>query len=191
MPADLQNFCWFIFVSFIVQIIASILYYFQINNLPVLHVYTVLGFLCLIRFYNQLFKGFIKPIVLWIVAIVFTIYSIINSIFIQDILTFNSYALSVEAIIIIILALSTFGLMMNDIVREKRVEIIKSLNWINTGLFIYYSSSLLVFYSGNMISSYSLTPLVRYTWFIYALFSVIMYICFFIGLWKRPRKSAF
>ncbi|MEP2950949.1 MAG: hypothetical protein ABJO91_13110 [Ekhidna sp.] len=184
----MKYFSWFIFVSVAVQLIASIIYYKEGNNLPILHIYTVVGFLCLINFYNKLFDGLIKPTLLWALGIIFVIYSVINSIFIQDIYTFNSYALSVQAVFIIIFSLTTFGFLMNEIVREKRVYIIKSLSWINAGLFIYYSSSLLVFYFGNMINSLSWTPLIRYTWFIYALFSIIMYICFFIGLWKRPRN---
>ncbi len=189
LPREMKYFSWFIFVSFTVQVIASILFYNSENNMPLLHIYTVVGFVCLIIFYNQIFDGLIKPKILWILAAVFVLYSIVNSIFVQDIYTFNSYALSVEAVIIIILSLTTFVFLMNDIVKERRMAIIKSISWINAGLFIYYSSSLLVFYFGNMIINFSRTPLVRYTWFIYALFSIIMYFCFFIGLWKRPRKS--
>lgn len=191
LPGEMKYFSWFIFISFVVQIVASILFYFDENNLPVLHVYTVLGFLALIAFYNQIFDGLIKPVLLWVIAIGFTIYSILNSAFIQGITTFNSYALSVESILIITLSLTTFVFLMNDIVKEKRLAIVKSLSWINSGLFIYYASSLLVFYFGNMIIQLSYTPLLRYTWFLYALFSIIMYICFFIGLWKLPKKSTF
>ncbi|MEO9482280.1 MAG: hypothetical protein ABJG47_02495 [Ekhidna sp.] len=188
LPREMKYFSWFVFVSFVVQVIASIFYYNKENNLPLLHIYTVVGFVCLMIFYNQIFDGLIKPMILWVLAAVFVVYSILNSIFIQDIYTFNSYALSVEAVIIIILSLTTFVFLMNDIVKEKRIAVIKSISWINAGLFIYYSSSLLVFYFGNMIINFSKTPLVRYTWFIYALFSIIMYICFFIGLWNRPKR---
>ena len=191
LPQEIKYFSWFIFVSFGVQVIASILFYNKENNLQVLHFYTVAGFICLIAFYNKIFSGLIRPSVLWIIAILFTIYSVINSIFVQDIRTFNTYALSVEAILVIIFSLATFMLLMNDIVREKRTQIVPSLNWINAGLFIYYSSSLLVFYFANMINSASNNVLVKYIWFIYALFSIVMYICFFIGLWKRPRKLVF
>ncbi|WP_436517670.1 hypothetical protein [Ekhidna sp. To15] len=187
LPKEIKYFSWFIFVSFTVQVVASILFHNKENNLPVLHVYTVVGFVCLMVFYNKVFDGLIRPKILWVVAGLFVTFSIINSIFIQNINTFNSYALSVEAVIIIILSLTTFVFLMNDIVKERRVAIVKSISWINAGLFIYYSSSLLVFYFGNMIISFSQTPLVRYTWFIYALFSIIMYICFFVGLWKRPK----
>ncbi|WP_462247649.1 hypothetical protein [Ekhidna sp.] len=189
LPKEMKYFSWFVIISFLVQVIASLLYHNGENNMPLLHIYTVVGFICLVFFYNQIFDGLIKPKILWILAGVFVLYSIINSIFIQDIYTFNSYALSVEAVFIIILSLTTFVFLMNDIVKEKRMAIIKSISWINAGLFIYYASSLLVFYFGNMIINFSRTPLVRYTWFIYALFSIIMYFCFFIGLWNRPRKS--
>lgn len=187
----MKYFSWFIFISFVVQAAASVLFYMKENNLPILHIYTVLGFLVLIAFYNQIFDGLIKPVLLWVIAIGFSIYSIINSVFIQDITTFNSYALSVESILVIILSLTTFVFLMNDIVKEKRLTIVKSLSWINSGLFIYYASSLLVFYFGNMIIQLSYTPLLRYTCFLYALFSIIMYICFFIGLWKLPKRSTF
>lgn len=187
LPREMKYFSWFIFVSAIVQAVASILFYNKENNLPVLHIYTVVGFLFLINFYNHIFDGLIRPRILWTLGVLFVTYSIINSIFIQDIYTFNSYALSVQAVLIIILSLTTFAFLMNDIVRERRIGIINSLSWINAGLFIYYSSSLLVFYFGNMINSMSFSPLKRYTWFIYALFSIIMYFCFFVGLWKRPK----
>lgn len=189
LPREMKYFSWFVFVSVIVQAIASILFYSRENNLPVLHIYTIVGFLFLINFYNQIFDGLIRPRILWTLGILFVVYSVINSIFIQDIYTFNSYALSVQAILIIILSLTTFAFLMNDIVRARRINIINSLTWINAGLFIYYSSSLLVFYFGNMINDMAVTPLKRYTWFIYALFSIIMYLCFFVGLWKRPRTS--
>lgn len=189
LPKEMKYISWFILTSFVIQVIASILFYNGENNLPLLHIYTVVGFVCLIIFYNQIFDGLIKPKILWILSTVFVLFSVINSIFIQDIYTFNSYALSVEAVIIIILSLTTFVFLMNDIVKKKRMAVIKSISWINAGLFIYYSSSLLVFYFGNMIINFSRTPLVHYTWFIYALFSIIMYFCFFIGLWKRPKKS--
>ncbi len=119
LPREMKYFSWFIFVSFTVQVIASILYYNSENNLPLLHIYTVVGFVCLIIFYNQIFDGLIKPKILWILSAVFVLYSVINSIFIQDIYTFNSYALSVEAVIIIILSLTAFVFLMNDIVKKE------------------------------------------------------------------------
>jgi hypothetical protein len=189
LPREIKYFSWFIFLSCVVQLIASILFYHKQNNLMVLHFYTPVGFLFLIGFYNQIFDGLIRQKMLIIIGVLFLIYSVINSVFVQDIYSFNTYALSIEAILVVIFSLTSFAFLMNDIVRQKRTDIIRSINWINAGLFIYYSSSILVFYFGNIINSFSKLPQSKYIWSIYALFSVIMYLCFFIGLWKSPKFS--
>jgi hypothetical protein len=62
------------------------------------------------------------------------------------------------------------------------------LTWINSGLFIYYVSSLLIFYFGQVITDTFSKELNRYMWIFHAFFSLVMYSCFFVGLWKRPKS---
>lgn len=188
LPRELKTFSWFLFLTGMIQLLSSWFYYQKQNNMPILHFYVVAGSISLTAFYQDLFKGFIKPNVLWTLTAIFVILSLCNSIWIQDIYTFNSYALTLQSVLIIVMSLTSFRILMNDIVREKRMSLIKSFNWINSGLFIYYTSSLLVFYFGNVITLFSQSPLIKYTWTLHALFSSAMYICFFIGLWKRPRN---
>jgi hypothetical protein len=78
-------------------------------------------------------------------------------------------------------------LLLNDTVKERRKQDIPSLHWINSGLFIYYSSNLLIFYFGALITHALSKQLNRYTWMLHSFFSIVMYTCFFIGLWKRPK----
>lgn len=185
---ELRVFTYFLFLAGIVELVSKIFWFQSINNLPLLHVYVAGGFVLQAWFYNSVLKGFINPRIIWIVVILFTVFTIINSLFFQSIYTFNSYAVTVQAILILILSLSTYFLLLNDIVKQERVSLLKSLNWINSGMFIYYASSLLIFYFSDLIFTHYSNFANKYLWSIHTLFLIIMNVCFFIGLWKRPAK---
>lgn len=193
LPAELKTFAWFVLVSGMIELISRIYWFNSKNNMPLLHLYVALGFICLSLFYQQVLNGFIdKKIIRWIL-IGFLAFTTVNTLFIQPIYTFNSYALMAESVIIVIFSLSTYMLMLNDIVRKKRIGLIKSLNWINSGLFIYYASSLIIFNFANLFFSdlsfkvFSKNFNIQ-TWVLHSFFSITMYCCFFVGLWYRPRK---
>jgi hypothetical protein len=183
----LKVFSWFVFLSGIIQFTSLAFWYAGKNNMPLLHIYVAAGFICLAWFYRTLLNGFIKAKIIWLIAILFLLFTIINSLFIQPVFTFNSYALTVESILIIILTLFTFRFFLNDIVKETSGRDIKSLNWINSGLFIYYASSMLIFYFGAIITRTFSRDLNLYTWIFHSFFSIVMYTCFLIGLWKRSK----
>ncbi|PZR38985.1 MAG: hypothetical protein DI538_08035 [Azospira oryzae] len=185
---ELKSFSWFLIISGIIQFISSALWYARTNNLPLLHIYVAVGFFLIAYFYIQVLDEFINKKIIWIILLLFLTFSVLNSIFIQPILTFASYSLTVESILIIILSLSTYIMLLDDIVRDKLKGLSKSLNWINSGLFIYYSSNLLIFYFGDTITHTFSKEISRYTWVLHSFFSVIMYCCFFVGLWYRPKN---
>jgi hypothetical protein len=187
LPHRIQVFTWFILLSGIIEASSRILWFNGKNNMPLLHLYVAGGFLCLSYFYRYLLKDFVNPKIIWIVQIAFTVFTLINSLFIQNVYTFNSYALTVESVILVIFSLTTYLLMMNDVVKKNHARIHKSVDWLNSGIFIYYASSLLIFHFGNMITILSPSALVDYTWVLHALFSVVMYCCFFVGLWNQVK----
>jgi uncharacterized membrane protein YczE len=89
--------------------------------------------------------------------------------------------------LLIIFSIFTFMVLMNDIVKDKRPQLHPFLNWINSGVFVYYLCSLMVFYFGNLfIQDYS-SLINQYLWSMHSIFLVAMYCCFFIGLWKSPK----
>jgi hypothetical protein len=188
LDQTLKIFCYFLFVSDLVQMLSLFCWFKGVNNLPILHVYVPIGFICLTYFYVTVLKGFINGNILWLGALFFLLLSVINSIWIQKPFTYNSYALSLESILIIIYSTSTFIFLLNHIFKESKTGLITSLNWINSGLFIYYLSSLIIFYFGNLLAVHSTSIFIKYTWAFHAFFSIIMYTCFIIALWKRPNK---
>lgn len=188
LPAQLKTFSRFVFLSGIIELLSRICWFYQKNNMPLLHIYVAGGFVLVALFYQHVLKDVIHKNIIPAILVAFLLFTGINSLFIQPIYTFNSNALTVEAILIIVLSLSTFIFLMNDIVKKKFVHLVKSINWINSGLFIYYSSSLLIFHYGNLITLFAPSHLVKYTWVLHSFFSAIMYCCFFAGLWNRPRN---
>ncbi|MCJ8291675.1 MAG: hypothetical protein HRT58_04880 [Crocinitomicaceae bacterium] len=187
---ELRVFSGFLFLSILIQIPSVILYLLEMNNMPLLHIYTLLGGYILIRFYRVLLKNYLAIKVLSIVSGLFVLFAIIDSLFIEGIFTFNTIGLTVEAVIVVILALSTFNLLMQEKSQFQDKQMLKSISWINSGFFIYFSSNLLLYYFGDYLvrSTISISSF-RIVWTLHSLFSITMYIFFFIALWKTPKKS--
>lgn len=193
LPKELRTFSWFLYLSALTEIASRAFWLYKSNNMPLLHLYVAGGFFCLALFYEKVLEGFIDQKIIRGTLITFIIFTGTNSIFVQDIFTYNSYALTVESVLILILSLSTFMLMLEDIVKKKREGLARSLNWINSGLFIYYASSLIIFnfakafFSDLSFKVFSVEFNLQ-TWMLHAFFSFVMYSCFFVGLWLRPRN---
>ena len=187
LQQELKIFSWLLFVSGLIQFISLILALNGINNMPLLHLYVAAGFILMAMFYSAVLNGFVDAKIIWTTTIIFTVYTIINSAFFERIFTFNSNALTVESVLVIIFSISTYMLFLTDDIKESKKHILSSLNWINSGIFIYYLSNLLIYYFGNIITGPFSQELNLYTWVLHSFFSVVMYFCFFVGLWKRPR----
>ncbi len=183
-----KTIVWFILLSGIIEIISRILWFKSANNLPLLHVYVAAGFVCLTLFYEDIFKGVIGKKITRSILLLFLFFTLLNSLFIQGIFSYNSYALTAEAIIIIIYSLSCFIIMLNDVMKKRYHGMVFSINWINSGIFIYYTSSLLIFHFGHILALLTPSDMLTYTWVVHAFFSMVMYCCFFVALWNLPRK---
>ncbi len=188
LKPDLKWFAGFLFVSGILQLVSFSLWFMKINNLFVLHLLVPLGFVFLAMYYRNVLQAFLDRSILLITAACFVVFSAINSCYYQHPDVFNSNALTVECVLILILSLSTYTLFLNKELERKNLQSVSSLNWINSGLFVYHVSTLLIFYFGEYITSHVGLELSRYTWVVHSFFSVIMYFCFWKGLWKRTIK---
>lgn len=190
LTVQAKNISYFIFFSCTIEIFSKILWYRGENNLPLLHLYVLVGFLLIIWFYRSILIRFIHDSIFLFVALSFTLFTLVNSLFFETIFTFNSTALSVQAVLLITFSIFTFMVLMNDIVKDKRPELHPFLNWINSGVFVYYLSSLMVFYFSSMFIQIYSSLTNQYLWSMHSIFLMVMYSCFFIGLWKSPKVSS-
>lgn len=181
-PPELKTITVYLLVALVTQILSFLLWYQKKNNLPILHVYTVLEFLILLTFYYRLLKGFLHRVIFIVLAIVFPLFSILNSIFIEHIFTFNSYSRSIEALIFIFLSVSWFVKAVS--INPAYTGQYRAFHYIVAGFLIYFSGSLLLFSFGGSIDKLSL-PFRLNVWTLNTTLAVLLYSLIAAGLWKQ------
>ncbi len=151
------------------------------NNLWLLHYYTPLEFACICWLYSHVLKDFVRTSAFWVLGLGFACLSALNSLFLQDIDTFNTYARSLEGILVILLCLIWFFRTLTEL-KIKRLEQ-DPVFWVNTGFLLYFSGNVLLFAFSNYIIHIN-RALNLYIWAFHALFSILLYFFITIGLWK-------
>ncbi|WP_045114865.1 hypothetical protein [Microscilla marina] len=174
-----------LWVGVLVEIVARTLAIYKLPNLPALHVYVVIEFALLAWMYQLYLHKTYARYVIPVIIIAFTIFSIINSLFIQSIYTFNTYSRPISNLLLIIFALSYFYKML----RELKVRYLEKapMFWVNTGILIYFSGSLFLFIFSNYIVSDK--GLLLLMWNIHSFLNIIHNIFYTIGLWLSRENS--
>ncbi|SHF18784.1 hypothetical protein SAMN04488522_102372 [Pedobacter caeni] len=154
------------------------------NNLPVLHIYTMIEFTTIMLFYQYIFKDYIAKSRFWILIAVFLIFCLLNATYIQKWTIFNTYPRTLESIIVIGSSLYYYYKITKQ---SLYIQIEKSpVFWINTAFFIYFSGSFLLFTVSNYILPYSF-EFNMMVWQFHAFLSIIKDILIFIGLWQYRK----
>ncbi len=182
---ELKTLSWYLILTGVLQIASLVMWFLHVNNLPVLHVLVPLRFVLLVFMYKSILSGYVRSWVLDALIVGFCVFSVVNTIFFDPWNTFNSNAMTLESIILIILSLSTYVFLMDKRMTEHLKNYLRSVELMNSGVFIYYTSSLLLTYFGKYTIQVINPELSRYTWIIHGIFSVIMYYFFWRALWKR------
>jgi hypothetical protein len=164
------------------------MFFNKVNNMPVLHLYTLLGGVQLLFFYSIIYQQVISQFIRNSIAILFVIFVVLNSIFWESIFTFNSNALTLQAALLTTLSLAYFGLSLQSSGNDQSKT--SNYQWINSGIFIYFSSNLLLYYFSEYILE-EILPGIQFlnVWTIYSLPTFAAYTCYSIGLWKITRHS--
>jgi hypothetical protein len=175
----------YVAVSGIINLAATIIAkFYHSNNLPLLHVLTVLELYILVLFYQQLLFSSRIPFMFRLLPLVFLAACVFNAVFFQDIYTYNSYARSLEALIIMLLAINYFA----KIAASSQSSKIYALPgfWFNTAVFLYFSGAFMLFIFSNFIVGVSRHNF-NIIWNIHAALVLLMYLLFTIGF-KQCKK---
>jgi hypothetical protein len=184
-PPALKTIFYYLALAVCTHLLSFVLWKLRRNNLPVLHVYTVLEYLVLLRFYYLILKGFIPVAVFYILAFIFPAFSITDSLLLEKIYTFNTYSRSVEALIFIFLSVCWFVKTVSDAGTNENTN--RPLNYIAGGLLIYFAGSVVLFSFRDLISQLTRSFLMN-VWSLHTLLLFLMYILITAGLWKHSRK---
>lgn len=114
----------------------------NINNLPLLHIYTLAEFLFLSGFFIYVLNKHMVPVVVAI-GVLFSVCCIFNMAYLQNVYIYNSYSRPLAAGIIIFYAMLY---LLRQTTSENDDEILRQpKSWIVIGLLIYFCSSIFYF----------------------------------------------
>ncbi|MDB4926662.1 hypothetical protein [Mucilaginibacter sp.] len=180
----LKVILYFLVFSAVLQTVNMILSSQYIPNLFVFHFYAIFEFAFVSWFYSLQFKGLINKLIPPMV-LTFAVLCVINFFYIQKKLEFNTYTRSLEAVIIIGYCVMFFNKQMQTNSKYKWGSL--SLNWINTGLLIFYSCSFFIF----MFSNYLLNAnkhIITVVWSTYDTIIILENILFAIAFYKCRKQ---
>ncbi|WP_299259424.1 hypothetical protein [uncultured Aquimarina sp.] len=155
------------------------------NNLPLYHFYAVIEFVLIINIYRIVLSKIFSKQVFIILGVAFTIFAIMNTLFFQNLNTFNSNVTTLMGLLVIFLALSYFYALLKE-VKYSALET-NPMFWINAGFLIYFSSNLILFFINNNMFKGS-TEASYLVWGLHAIVNIVLTIFYTIALWVHPGK---
>jgi hypothetical protein len=183
LPGPARSIFHYLIFSGIINCIAIVLARNGINNLPLLHLYTVAEFALLTVFYRQVFAPPAKRLLYPYGAIVFAVFCVINAIFFQSLFSYNTFPRTIESLLLIIMALLFFYKMLSA---EQEGAWYKNMfTWFNIGLLLYFSGSLSLFLLSDVLLRNK--QLNEIAWIIHASLVLVMYILFAGGFLSCKR----
>jgi len=190
---SLKYFTILLLLSLIIQAAAHFLWMqkspgnTKVNNLYLLHAYTLGEFILITLFYHPIFKerALWRNTVLGFLCIVSTLI-VANSIFLQPITVFNSNAKTLTQSIFIAYATAFF---LQETSNKENLYF-PSLKTINSAILLYYAGSLFIFMFGNVF--FQLDDFHKIFWVANALLYLIFQLLVFYAIWQfRQTKSTY
>lgn len=189
IPQEISALRGFLLIDAVTEWLAKWLAVLQVNNLPLLHLYTPLEFWAISWFYKvvfaewALFQRYFYP---WVIGI--SVLLMGNSIFLEPLTGFNSNAKTLTQIIIITYSIAYFFRSFGKTdFSEKRAL---AIALINVGILFYYSGSLFIFMFSKALNSPEFqtnTSVQVFFWMLNGALFLLFQILIFIATWKVAR----
>ena len=160
----------------------SLGFFWGAPNLYLLHIYTIFDFILL----TLIFKPVLNQKMVNALLFIFPLFAVINSIFFEQLITFNVLNRSISAFLIMLYALSFFTKALKEM---KILQLEKTpLFWISIGALFYNAASFFIFlFSKDLVPFKSLW----FTYFgVHSIFTILLYIFYSIALWIRPERPS-
>jgi hypothetical protein len=174
----LKTIFWYLIFSGTANVINLTLISLHYYTATLFHIYTIFEFLFFSLFYSQFYSKKHQNTI-YIIISVFTVLCIVNYLFIQNKIEFNTYTRPLEAIMIIVYSMLYILNQSND--EQDWGDNI--YNWINAGILLYFASCLFMFISSNYLLNAG-KHINRIVWGAHDAILVIQYVLFAVGFYK-------
>ena len=178
LPASVRLLWYYLVATALINTAATIVGRgFHTNNMPILHLFTLLEGLMLFWFYQQITDpGKMKNGYKILLAAYF-LTCLLNAAFIQSIYVYSSYTRYLESIICMLFALNYFARIAALGTRPLEAP----LFYFNAGIFLYFSGSFVLFIFSNVILQKLPPSTMLIFWTIHSSFVMVMYLLFSTG----------
>lgn len=174
-----------ILVSFISDIIGFIMVNNRINNAAVSNTYYVIQFFLLLYFYSLQIKN--KKLV-YITAIIFIAFFLINTVFIQPFTTYQSWLRLAGDIIFICFSTGYYRLMMKT--NNPPIDPFYHYSfWINSGVYYYFTFNLILFAMDNFVFTNMPLDLLKTFWGFHNFNNIVKNLLFGIAVIVFKNKN--
>lgn len=172
----------FLFIWFLFDIIGTTLALNGIYNLYLfhLHTYVELGFFLWV--YSDILSRD-KSRLLKIFALIFYVLSVLNSIFLESFMEFNSNQRYLEGVILIIVCLLYF----NQLFKELKIEKLERDPYflLTSVILIYFCGTLFLFATYNYVEK----EVANYYWDVHSILNIIINCCYALVLWTGRKLT--
>lgn len=169
-------FCFFINVA------ATIIAQHHTNNLPLLHIYTLIEFILILTYFKLTLINGRSTFVINMLLVILPAVSIGNLLLTHDVFSFNTYIRTISAIIITTLCmLHLYKISESD---QKDSWAVEAKNWYTSGLLVYFCSSLIYFAFLNTIAESASMTVYNIFSNIHGTLVIVMYCLFTVGFTK-------
>jgi hypothetical protein len=180
---------YYLLLDGIVDLLATIIAYCRINNMPLLHIFTIFEFLLLSFFYTKILRDPLARNIIKFLMVIFPLLCIVNFLFFQSIFRFNTYTRPLEVLIVMAYSLTYFA-------QANEASDVKGwssnpLIWVNIGILLYFSGALFVYSFSNFTTAYT-SPKYKlvnlFIWDIHAALLLCMYLLFSWGFYICRKR---
>ncbi len=183
---NLRFVFYFVIFGTITEIVTRIIIYSgATNTLPVTHFYLMIEFLILGLFYTHVLQDIIRKRVMLGIIILFEIYCLINTLFLQSIFEYPSIPQSVSKLLLVGFSILFFYKTMIETSVPNLWK--EPLIFINIAILVYYSGNLFYSLLFNLILEYS-REFSKITQYYFAGLMTLFYILIAIGFWKANKQ---
>ncbi len=147
----MKVFSIYLIVSGAFELVTFALSMKQQNNLQWLHLYTLLELILLSSFFHCVFMRMKLKYPIKTVTGIILILCVLNSILLQPLHSFNSYAASLVSLTLIVYCILTFYHLLDRDDAEY-----KMIRWIVSGLLLYQMTSFIVMAFSNILSQFDI-----------------------------------
>lgn len=178
LPFNLKIIWFYLLITAVISTSATIIgRIFHSNNMPLLHLFTLIEGVMFIWFYKCLSQSNKKNKWFIFLQTGFVIICILNALFFQSIYAYSSYTRYVESIICMLFALNFFA----NIAASDTKPLKLPAFYFNTGIFLYFSGSFILFIFSNFILQKLSASDMLIFWSSHSTLVLLMYIFFSTG----------